>query len=393
MNYLRSLVSGKKKRYREDGFNLDLSYITERLIAMAIPGEGLTKIYRNPLESVSKFLNDYHKDNYMILNLSGIRYDYSKFDHNVKEFPWSDHYPPPIELLFKACQEIHSWLTESVDHIVAINCRAGKGRTGTLICCYLIYSGRITDPEQALTYYRRKRFNKGGGVQQPSQVRYVQYFAEIFHGRVKCPIITKLTKIRFRTAPHSSGISCKPVIEISRGEEILYTNKAAHREDQNSILDSWEDVRYHEIFKDELALQGDILCRISHWGAIKLKTVCRFSFNTGFIEPNCILRLSKAEIDPFKLARSKKISDYFTIELTFKEVCSCTPDMALHDRCQQCISKLDPQEIAKWRNIKKILFERINENSSRLLFGSSRLDDIDEVLNQAENCDKSYDEE
>jgi len=238
MNYLRSLVSGQKKRYREDGFNLDLSYITERIIAMAIPGEGLSKIYRNPLESVSKFLNEHHKSNYMILNLSGIKYDYAKFDHNVKEFPWSDHYPPPIELLFKACQEMHFWLAESIDHIVAVNCRAGKGRTGTLICCYLIYSGRISDPDQALTYYRRKRFVKGGGVQQPSQIRYVRYFAEIFHGRVKCPIVSKLTKIRLLTSPHSAGISCKPIIEISSGKSALYTNKADHREDQKSILDS-----------------------------------------------------------------------------------------------------------------------------------------------------------
>lgn len=87
MNYLRAIVSGKKKRYREDGYNLDLTYVTPRIIAMAIPGEGMSKIYRNPLESVSKFLSDHHEGKYLILNLSGIHYDYSKFGDSVKEYP------------------------------------------------------------------------------------------------------------------------------------------------------------------------------------------------------------------------------------------------------------------------------------------------------------------
>ena len=45
---------------------------------------------------------------------------------------------------------------------------AGKGRTGTLIACYLLYCGRFDDPLKALLYYKRKRFTRGGGVTQPS---------------------------------------------------------------------------------------------------------------------------------------------------------------------------------------------------------------------------------
>ena len=42
MNYLRTIVSGEKKRYIDENFNLDLSYITPRIIAMAFPGTGIT---------------------------------------------------------------------------------------------------------------------------------------------------------------------------------------------------------------------------------------------------------------------------------------------------------------------------------------------------------------
>mmetsp|Transcript_5341 Transcript_5341/g.4923 ORF Transcript_5341/g.4923 Transcript_5341/m.4923 type:complete len:122 (+) Transcript_5341:255-620(+) len=39
LNFVKSLVSKKKKRFVQDGFNLDLSYITPNLIAMGYPGE------------------------------------------------------------------------------------------------------------------------------------------------------------------------------------------------------------------------------------------------------------------------------------------------------------------------------------------------------------------
>ena len=63
MNYLRTIVSGEKKRYIDENFNLDLSYITPRIIAMAFPGTGITSIYRNKLNDVADFLNQKHQNN------------------------------------------------------------------------------------------------------------------------------------------------------------------------------------------------------------------------------------------------------------------------------------------------------------------------------------------
>ena len=107
MDILRKIVSGRKKRYLEDGYNLDLTYITPRIIAMSLPGEGLHKMYRNSIDSVSKFLNEKHAGKYHVLNLSGLKYDYEKFKNYVTEYVWEDHYPPAIDLLFRACKDIH----------------------------------------------------------------------------------------------------------------------------------------------------------------------------------------------------------------------------------------------------------------------------------------------
>lgn len=53
MDYIRTLVSGKKKRYVDRKYNLDLSYITPRLIAMAYPASGLETVFRNSIIAVN----------------------------------------------------------------------------------------------------------------------------------------------------------------------------------------------------------------------------------------------------------------------------------------------------------------------------------------------------
>lgn len=54
MDYLREIVSGPKIRYTEDGYNLDLTYICTRLIAMSYPASGVESVYRNPIDKVIK---------------------------------------------------------------------------------------------------------------------------------------------------------------------------------------------------------------------------------------------------------------------------------------------------------------------------------------------------
>ena len=54
VDFLRKLVSGERRRFEDEAnnVNLDLSYITSRIIAMSYPSDGLEGYYRNPIEKV-----------------------------------------------------------------------------------------------------------------------------------------------------------------------------------------------------------------------------------------------------------------------------------------------------------------------------------------------------
>lgn len=57
MNFFRELVSGPKQRFNNGEFNLDLTYITNRVIAMSFPASGFESTFRNDIDEVSIFLD------------------------------------------------------------------------------------------------------------------------------------------------------------------------------------------------------------------------------------------------------------------------------------------------------------------------------------------------
>ncbi len=52
MNVLRKIVSGKRKRFVTKNYDLDITYITPRVMGMSFPASGFETMYRNKINDV-----------------------------------------------------------------------------------------------------------------------------------------------------------------------------------------------------------------------------------------------------------------------------------------------------------------------------------------------------
>nr|XP_020825685.1 phosphatidylinositol 3,4,5-trisphosphate 3-phosphatase TPTE2-like isoform X2 [Phascolarctos cinereus] len=179
----RKLVSENKRRYRKDGFDLDLTYVTNNVIAMSFPSSGSRSFYRNPIREVVKFLDLKHPGHYKIYNLCSERsYNHSYFHNSVERFPIDDHNVPTLIDMMRFVDSVFEWMEKDPNNIIVVHCMGGKGRTGTMICIWLIASDHFKTAKESLEYFGKRRTDtasssKFQGVETPSQSRYVEYFA------------------------------------------------------------------------------------------------------------------------------------------------------------------------------------------------------------------------
>lgn len=81
-----------------------------------------------------------------------------------------------------------------------------------------MYSGLADNASDAITYYGQKRFSHGKGVTQPSQIRYVHYFEQVYKRKIKAPVIKIPQKVVVHTIPDlAEKGKFSPYIEIVNG--------------------------------------------------------------------------------------------------------------------------------------------------------------------------------
>ena len=186
MNFIRSLLPTGKHRLMSENKSLDLSAITPRMYAMSYPSENfIESMYHNDQDDIAEYFNKNHPNKYLIFNLSGKPYsNKGKFNNSVIDYFWRDHKAPPLYDIFNIIKEAFSYLKKDKQNVICLHCSAGKGRTGTICCSLLLYGRLCFKADDANNYFSYKRFKQlNKGVQEPSQLRYINYLDKLMQKR------------------------------------------------------------------------------------------------------------------------------------------------------------------------------------------------------------------
>lgn len=167
---------------------------------MSMPATSFPKkAYRNPATEVIAFLDRKHGENWAVweFRAEGTGYSDQEFRNKVFHAPFPDHHPPPFALVPSVMASMRNHLKNdnSTERVVVIHCKglmitilidatisdtsynvAGKGRSGTMSCAYLISEEGYSAAEALKKFtLARMRPGFGEGVSIPSQRRWVQY--------------------------------------------------------------------------------------------------------------------------------------------------------------------------------------------------------------------------
>ncbi|KAI5304807.1 Telomerase protein component 1 [Ascosphaera pollenicola] len=181
---LRQIVAGPRARHAETG--LDLAYVTDNIIATSGPASAFPKrAYRNPTDELVKWLDKQHPEQWYVweFRAEGTGYPDEEVHNRIHHFPFPDHHPPPFAIIPQLVASMRNWLLdesitddERKKRIAVIHCKAGKGRTGTMVVSYLM-SEEGWSRVRALRQFTKTRMRSGfgKGVTIASQKRYVKY--------------------------------------------------------------------------------------------------------------------------------------------------------------------------------------------------------------------------
>ncbi len=326
----RQLISQNKRRYQQDGFDLDLTYVTNRVIATSFPSSGLWAAYRNPIEKVAQFLDTKHKDHYKVFNLCSEKtYNTSFFHDRVERVLIDDHNVPSVAQLLEFADTVRTWLGEHPDNVIVVHCKGGKGRTGTMICVWLIESGVFTSASLSLDYFGHRRTDtnvskKFQGVETPSQSRYVGYYEIVKNNRRILPesVPVRLTEIIITGMMYiGNGTGSDFWVEIDQGRgNTVLTAVFGTQKNCTMEYNSVKDTLRIQVLNCPV-LKGDtrVLFQTNSTNVPKYYEKCPFYFwfHTGFLE-NGELLLKREDLDnPHKSKTWDIYRENFSVKLLF----------------------------------------------------------------------------
>ncbi|XP_017175355.1 tensin-1 isoform X23 [Mus musculus] len=300
-------------RAMEDSCELDLVYVTERIIAVSFPSTANEENFRSNLREVAQMLKSKHGGNYLLFNLSEQRPDITKLHAKVLEFGWPDLHTPALEKICSVCKAMDTWLNADPHNVVVLHNKGNRGRIGVVIAAYLHYSNISASADQALDRFAMKRFyeDKIVPIGQPSQRRYVHYFSGLLSGSIKMnnkPLF--LHHVIMHGIPNfESKGGCRPFLRIYQAMQPVYTSGIYNipGDSQASICITIEP---------GLLLKGDILLKCYHkkFRSPARDVIFRVQFHTCAIHDLGVV-FGKEDLD--EAFKDDRFPDYGKVEFVF----------------------------------------------------------------------------
>ncbi|XP_073503544.1 tensin-1 isoform X7 [Phyllobates terribilis] len=297
----------------EDSCELDLTYITERIISVTFSAGTEEASFCRNLKEVAHMLKSKHGDNYLIFNLSERRHDISKLHSKVLDFGWPDVHAPALEKVCSICKAMDTWLNADPHNVVVIHNKGNRGRTGVVIAAYMHYSNISASADQALDRFAMRRFyeDKVLPVGQPSQKRYIHYFSGLLSGAIKMnnkPLF--LHHVIMHGIPNfESKGGCRPFLKIYQAMQPVYTSGI-----YNVQGDSHTSICI--TIEPGLLLKGDILLKCYHkkYRSPTRDVIFRVQFHTCAIHDLGVVFVKDDLDEAFK---DERFPDFGKVEFVF----------------------------------------------------------------------------
>ncbi|XP_012661018.1 tensin-2 isoform X5 [Otolemur garnettii] len=216
----------------ERRWDLDLTYVTERILAAAFPSRPDEQQHRGHLRELAHVLQSKHRDKYLLFNLSEKRHDLTRLNPKVQDFGWPELHAPPLDKLCSICKAMETWLSADPQHVVVLYCKGSKGKLGVIVSAYMHYSKISAGADQALATLTMRKFceDKVATELQPSQRRYIGYFSGLLSGSIRMnssPLFLHYVLVPMLPAfEPSTGF--QPFLKIYQSMQLVYTSGVYH---------------------------------------------------------------------------------------------------------------------------------------------------------------------
>ncbi|KAG7455179.1 hypothetical protein MATL_G00253800 [Megalops atlanticus] len=299
----------------EEGYELDLTYVTERIIAVSFPRACSEETYQRNLQEVTRMLKSKHTNNYLVINLSGKRRDLTKMNPKTMDMGWPDLHAPPLDKICSICKAMENWLNADPQHVVVIHCRGGKGRIGVIISSFVNFTNISASAGEALDRFAMRKFydDKVSALMTPSQKRYVWILNSLLTGSVKMnasPLFLHCV-ILHGIPDFDTGGVCRPYLKVYQAMQVVYTSGTYH-------IGPGHRNRIYITLEPAQLLKGDIMLKCYHKDlhAATRELVFRLQFHTGTVQGYNLI-FEKEDLETAN--RDSRFPDYGKIELVLSE--------------------------------------------------------------------------